>query len=129
MIIGMDEQTAQLAEQHEVKAVKAREFLAHEYEELISSLKGQASFEPTAGILAVLVSALKAYGELFQVKQAPGERGKITEVQAAKMLAAERERTRAEVLEEVKASREAMLGAAQAGVRESLIALSEKSLG
>lgn len=118
----------ELITDHEDRSVRAREYLSQEYRDLINALKAEIEDEPTAGMLAVLVSALKAYGEMYQVRAAPGA-GKITEVQMARMIAAAVDQERTRVLEAVRQER--LEAASQAGrdVRENLKALSDKSLG
>lgn len=123
----MDE--LQIIEDHTERAQRAREFLAHEYKDLINSLKSHIDLEPTAGMLAVLVNALKGFGDLYQVKQPPGQQGRLTELAVSRLIAAAVEQERQRVLEEVKASRQELLGRAAVSVQESLKALSDKSLG
>lgn len=127
MIIGMDE--LQIVNDHTEASNRARDFLAHEYKDLINALKAQIEIEPTAGMLSVLVNAFKGYGDLYQVKQPPGQQGKLTELQVSRLIQAAVESERQRVLEEVKASRQAALGQASQSVQESLKALSDKSLG
>jgi hypothetical protein len=127
MIDGMDE--LQIVEDHSEASSRAREFLAHEYKDLINALKAQIDIEPTAGLLAVLVNAFKGYGDLYQVKAPPGQQGKLTELQVSRLIQAAVSEERQRVLEEVKASRQAAVGQASSSVQESLKALSDKSLG
>jgi predicted transcriptional regulator len=118
----------ELITDHEDKSQRARAYLSQEYQDLINALKAEIEDEPTAGMLAVLVSALKAYGELYQVRTAPGASGKLTEVQVSRLIQAAVAEERARVLEEVKASQRAALSQASGDVRENLKALSDKSL-
>jgi hypothetical protein len=126
MIISMDD--IELITDHEDKSQRARAYLSQEYQDLINALKAEIEDEPTAGMLAVLVSALKAYGELYQVRTAPGSSGKLTEVQVSRLIQAAVSEERTRVLEEVKASQRAALSQASGDVRENLKALSDKSL-
>lgn len=114
---------------HEAKSEQARSYLSQEYKDLINAVKDHVDMEPTPGMLAVLVSALKAYGELYQVRTAPGGAGKLTELQVSRLIQAAVSEERARVLEEVKQTRQAALSQASGDVREGLKALSEKSLG
>lgn len=122
----------ELITDHEDKSQQAREYLAHEFKDLINALKDQMDMDQgsvTAGMLSVLVSALKGYGDLYQVKQAPGQSGKLTELQVSKLIAAAVSEERLRVLEEVKAGQQEALLRAGGNVRENLKALSDKSLG
>lgn len=127
MIMVMDD--IELITDHQDKSQQAREYLSHEFKDLINSLKDHIDLEPTAGMLSVLVSALKAFGELYQVKQAPGQSGKLTELQVSRLIQAAVSEERARVLEEVKAGQQQALMKAGGDVRENLKALSDKSLG
>lgn len=118
----------ELITDHEDKSQRARAYLSQEYQDLINALKAEIEDEPTAGMLAVLVSALKAYGELYQVRTAPGGSGKLTELQVSRLIAAAVNEERARVLEEVKQASRQALDRAGTDVREGLKALSDKSL-
>ena len=118
----------ELITDHEDRSTRAREYLSQEYRDLINALKAQIEDEPTAGMLAVLVSALKAYGEMYQVRAAPGA-GKMTEIQVSRLIAAAVAQERREVLESVRQERLASASRAGVDVREGLKALSDKSLG
>lgn len=127
--MGMDD--IELISDHEEKSTQARQYLSAEYRELINAVKASLDFDPhdpSPGLLAVLVSALKAYGELYQVRTAPGASGKLTELQVSRLIQAAVSEERARVLEEVKASQRAALSQASGDVRENLKALSDKSL-
>lgn len=119
----------ELVTDHEDKSQRAREYLSQEFKDLINALKDQIDMEPTAGMIAVLVSALKGYGDLYQVKQAPGASGKLTELQVSRLIQAAVSEERARVLDEVKAGQQQALMKAGGDVREALKALSDKSLG
>lgn len=127
MIISMDD--IEIVNDHQGRSIEAREYLAHEFKDLINALKDQIDMEPTAGMLSVLVNALKAYGDLYQVKQAPGASGKLTELQVSRLIQAAVSEERARVLEEVKAGQQQALMRASGDVRENLRSLSDKSLG
>lgn len=119
----------ELVHDHVEASNRARQYLAHEYQELINGLKAQIDDEPTAGMLAVLVSALKGYGDLYQVKQPPGQQGRLTELQVSKLIAAAVESERQRILEESKAERQRAVGQASGSVQDALRSLSDKSLG
>lgn len=127
MIMGMDD--IELITDHQNKSEQARTYLAQEYRDLINALKSQIDLDPTAGMLAVLVSAFKGYGELYQVKQPPGQQGRLTEVQVSRLIQAAVVEERARVLEEVKVGQRQALMKAGGDVRENLRSLSDKSLG
>ncbi len=118
----------ELITDHEDRSMRAREYLSAEYRDLINGLKAQIEDEPTAGMLAVLVAALKAYGEMYQVRQPPGA-GKMTEIQVSRLIAAAVAQERREVLEEVRQRQIESASRAGLDVRENLRALSDKSLG
>lgn len=122
----------ELITDHEDKSQQAREYLAHEFKDLINALKDQMDMDQgsvTAGMLSVLVSALKGYGDLYQVKTPPGQQGRLTELQVSKLIAAAVAEERLRVLEEVKAGQQQALMKAGGDVRENLKSLSDKSLG
>lgn len=122
----------ELITDHEDKSQQAREYLAHEFKDLINALKDQMDMDQgsvTAGMLSVLVSALKGYGDLYQVKTPPGQQGRLTELQVSKLIAAAVSEERLRVLEEVKAGQQQALMKAGGDVRENLRSLSDKSLG
>lgn len=122
----------EIVDDHADKSRQARDFLAHEFKDLINAIKAELDLNPaevTAGMLAVLVSALKGYGDLYQVKQGPGQSGKLTELQVSRLIQAAVSEERARVLEEVKAGQQQALMKASGDVRENLKALSDKSLG
>lgn len=119
----------ELINDHEGKSQQAREYLAHEFKDLVNALKEQIDMEPTAGMIAVLVQALKAYGDLYQVKTPPGAQGRLTELQVSRLIQAAVIEERARVLEEVKAGQQQALMRAGGDVRENLRSLSDKSLG
>lgn len=122
----------ELITDHEDKSQQAREYLAHEFKDLINALKDQMDMDQgsvTAGMLSVLVSALKGYGDLYQVKTPPGQQGRLTELQVSKLIAAAVSEERLRVLEEVKAGQQQALMKAGGDVRENLKSLSDKSLG
>lgn len=122
----------ELITDHEGKSQQAREYLAHEFKDLINALKDQMDMDQgsvTAGMLSVLVSALKGYGDLYQVKTPPGQQGRLTELQVSKLIAAAVSEERLRVLEEVKAGQQQALMKAGGDVRENLKSLSDKSLG
>lgn len=117
---------------HEAKSEQARSFLSQEFRDLINAIKDQMDDDRgsvTAGMIAVLVSALKGYGDLYQVRERPGASGKLTELQVSRLIQAAVSEERARVLEEVKAARQESVTRAGGDVREALRALSEKSLG
>jgi hypothetical protein len=121
----------ELITDHEAKSIQARQFLSSEYRELINAIKAAIDFDPTdpsPSMLAVLVAALKGYGELYQVKTPPGQSGKLTEIQVSRLIQAAVAEERTRVLEEVKASQRQALSQASGDVRENLKALSDKSL-
>lgn len=113
---------------HEQRSEDVRAFLAIELKELIDDLKQDLKFDKTAGILSVLVQAYKELGRLYQVAEKPGGKGH-TEVQVARMVAEAEARGRLAVLDELAAERRRALESATASVKDSLIALSDKSLG
>jgi hypothetical protein len=119
----------ELITDHEDKSQRARDYLSQEYKDLINAVKDHVDLDPSPGMLAVLVSAMKAYGELYQVRTAPGASGKLTELQVSRLIQAAVSEERARVLEEVKLSQRQALSQASGDVRENLKALSDKSLG
>lgn len=119
----------ELVNDHAEASNRARDFLAHEYKDLINGLKAQIELEPTAGLLAVLVNAFKGYGDLYQVKNAPGQQGRLTELQVSRLIAAAVESERARMLEEMRRDTRQLSNQAGVDVREGLKALSDKSLG
>jgi hypothetical protein len=119
----------ELIADHEDKQLRAREYLSQEYRDLVNAIKDHVELEPSPGMLAVLVSALRAYGELYQVRTAPGGSGKLTELQVSRLIQAAVSEERQRVLEEVRAGERQALTRASGDVREALRALSEKSLG
>jgi len=119
----------ELISDHDDRSARARDYLSQEYKDLVNALKAQIDMEPTAGMLAVLVSVLKAYGDLYQVRTPPGGQGKLTEIQVSRLVQAAVSEERARVLEEGRAERQRALSQASGDVRESLRSLSDKSLG
>jgi hypothetical protein len=119
----------ELITDHEDKSQRARDYLSQEYKDLINAVKDHVDLDPTPGMLAVLVSALKAFGELYQVRTAPGASGKLTELQVSRLIQAAVSEERTRVLEEVKSVQRQALKRASGDVRENLKALSDKSLG
>lgn len=119
----------ELITDHEDKSQRARDYLSQEYKDLINAVKDHVDLDPSPGMLAVLVSALKAFGELYQVRTAPGASGKLTELQVSRLIQAAVSEERTRVLEEVKMSQRQALNRASGDVRENLKALSDKSLG
>ena len=113
---------------HEEQSARMREVLRHGYSALIERLDDEIEAGATAGLFVAKISALKELGRLYQVHERPGAAGKLTESQVSKLLEAERARTRAEVLEEVKALRANAVSQGHVGVREALLELSDKSL-
>jgi hypothetical protein len=113
---------------HEEQSAKMREVLRLGYSELIERIDEEIEAGATAGMFVAKISALKELGRLYQTHERPGQAGKLTEVQVARMLEAERVRVRLEVLEEVKAMRQTAITSGAVGVREALIELSDKSL-
>lgn len=113
---------------HEQEQARMRAVLRQGYAELIERIDEEIQAGATAGMFVAKISALKELGRLYQTHEKPGQAGKLTELQVSKLLEAERARTRAEVLEEVKAASRAALTQGSVGVREALIELSDKSL-
>lgn len=113
---------------HEQRAEETRVFLAAELRGLIDEIKEQVKQDATAGMLAALIQAYRELGRLYQVSEKPGGKG-YTDVQVARMIAEAQSQARREVLEEQAAERRKALTSAAQTVRESLIALSDRSLG
>lgn len=123
---GMD--IEHVAASHEQRAEDVRAYLAHDLKDLIDDLKAEIKFDKTAGMLTALIQAYRELGRLYQVAEKPGGKG-LSEVQAARMVAEAEARGRLAVLEELASERRKALESATSNVRESLIALSDKSLG
>lgn len=113
---------------HEQRAEETRVFLAAELRGLIDEIKSQVGTDFTAGMAAALIQAYRELGRLYQVSEKPGGKG-YTDVQVARMIAESRADARREVLDELSAQRQKALASAASSVRESLIALSDRSLG
>lgn len=113
---------------HEQRAEEIRVYLTAELRGLIDALKAQIEFDPTAGMSAALIQAYRELGRLYQVSEKPGGKGH-TDVQVARMIEAATAQARREVLDEQASARQKALTSAGANVKESLIALSDKSLG
>lgn len=113
---------------HEQRAEEVRVYLAGELRGLIDTVKAQIEFDATAGMTAVLVQAYRELGRLYQVSEKPGGKG-YTEVQVARMIAEAQSQARLEVLESMTAERRKALESSASKVRESLIELSDRSLG
>jgi len=113
---------------HEQRAEETRVFLAGELRGLIEDLKHVDKYDRTAGMLAVLVSAYKELGRLYQVSEKPGGKG-LSEIQVTKMILEAEQRGRQEAQEALTSQRQLALEAATISVKDSLEALSQKSLG
>ena len=113
---------------HEQRAEETRVFLAGELRGLIDEIKANIQGDMTAGMTAALVQAYRELGRLYQVSEKPGGKG-LSEIQVARMIAEATEQGRREALEAMTAGRRLELEAATTTVRESLQALSDKSLG
>ena len=113
---------------HEAQTARVREFLAVELKGLIDTVKAQIAFDPTAGMITALIAAYRELGRNYQTQEKPGG-GRLTEVQVSRLIEEARLAERARVLEEVRGESRRALDSAGTGVREALIALSDKSLG
>ncbi len=118
----------QYTDDHDAQSRRVRDFLALELKGLIDTLKAQIQFDPSAGMITALIAAYRELGRNYQTHERPGG-GRLTELQVSRLIEAERLAERARVLDEVNASQRGMLQQAGTSVRESLIALSDKSLG
>ena len=126
-LAGMDTDR-HAALRHEARSEDVRAFLTGELEGLIDELKAQLKFDMSAGMTAALIQAYRELGRLYQVAEKPGGKG-FTEVQVARMIAEAQSQARLEVLETLSAEKQKALTQASRDVRESLEALSAKSLG
>lgn len=113
---------------HEQRTEDVRVFLTGELRGLIDDLKGQLQFDMSAGMTTALIAAYRELGRLYQAHDRPGGKG-LSEVAVARMLEQARLEARNEVLAELVAGKQKALESATSTVRESLIALSDKSLG
>lgn len=113
---------------HEQRAEETRIWLAAELQTLIEKIKPQVEQDATAGMTAALIQAYRELGRLYQVSEKPGGKG-YTDVQVARMVAEAQSQARREVLEEQASARQLALTQAGLNVRESLIALSDRTLG
>lgn len=118
----------QVTADHEEQSARMREVLRTSLASLVEKIDDQLDVDPTAGMVMAKIAALRELGRLYQTSERPGQTGKLTELQVSKLLEAERARTRLEVLEELKQSRQNSLESGSRGVRESLLELSDKSL-
>jgi hypothetical protein len=118
----------QLTSSHEQRAEDVRAFLAHDLKALIDDLKADLKFDRSAGLTAALIQAYRELGRLYQVAEKPGGKG-YTDVQVARMIAEAQSQARRDVLDELAAERQRALTRAGENVKESLIALSDRSLG
>ena len=113
---------------HEQRAEDTRIWLAGELRGLVDMIKEQLEADVSAGMTTALIQAYKELGRLYQVSERPGGKG-LTELAVARMLEAARLEARAAVLAEMAEAQRAIAGRGSEQLRESLEALSNKSLG